>query len=132
MEKEYKATIEGTCPSKSNAYRIITIAGHASLGKTKALREYERSFYLQAGALRGAGIRDLFALDVRVFYPSMSHDLDNSLKVLLDCLQGCGAIRNDNRCVSITAEKFIDKARPRVELTLVPLVIGEDEEAQTK
>jgi hypothetical protein len=34
--------------------------------------------------------------------------------------------------VSITAEKFIDKSRPRVELTLVPLVIGEDEEAQTK
>lgn len=128
---EYRATIEGTVPSKSNCYRIITKAGHASLGKTKALADYERSFYLQAGALRGAGIRDLFALSVRVFYPSMSHDLDNSLKVLLDCLQGCGAIRNDNRCVSIYAEKFIDKRRPRVELTLTPLEIGV-EEGQTK
>ena len=123
---EYRATIEGTVPSKSNTYRIITVAGHPSLGKTKALREYERSFYLQAGPLRGAGVKDLFTLDVRVYYPSMQHDLDNSLKVLLDCLQGVGAIRNDNRCVGITAAKYIDKARPRVELTLRPVEIGND------
>lgn len=116
-------TIEGTVPSKSNCYRIITVAGHASLGKTKALKEYERSFFLQAGPLRRLEIADLFELDARVYYPSMSHDLDNSLKVLLDCLQAkeVRAIRNDNRCVRITAEKFIDRQRPRVELRLRPL-----------
>lgn len=125
MEKEW-TTIEGTVPSKSNCYRIITIAGHASLGKTAALKAYERSFYLQAGRLRNAGIKDIFALSVRVYYPSMRSDLDNSLKVLLDCLQTVGAIRNDNQCVAITAEKFVDKARPRVELALTSLLMEED------
>ena len=118
-------TIEGTCPSKSNCYRIVTVAGHASLAKTKALRDYERAFYLQAGPLRRLDLQDLFEMEVKVFYPSMSHDLDNSLKVLLDCLQAkeVRAIRNDNRCVRITAEKFIDKARPRVEMRLRSLEI---------
>lgn len=111
-------TIQGACPSKSNCYRIITIAGHASLGKTKALKEYERNFFLQMGRYRNAHIDGFFELEVNVYYPSMSHDLDNSLKVILDCLQAGGAIRNDNRCVKITAQKFIDKDRPRVELRL--------------
>ena len=118
-------TIEATPPSKSNSYRIVTVAGHASLAKTKALHEYERTFYLQAGPLRRLDLQDLFELEVKVYFPTMSHDLDNSLKVLLDCLQAkeVKAIRNDNRCVRITAEKFIDKRRPRVELRLRSLDI---------
>lgn len=111
-------TIQGTPPSKANTYRIVTIAGHASLAKTKALREYERNFFLQMGAYRNARIDGLFELELRVYYPSLSHDLDNSLKVILDCLQAGGAIKNDNRCVKIVAQKFIDKDRPRVELRL--------------
>lgn len=114
-------TIAGTVPSKSNCYRIITIAGHASLGKTTALKDYERSFFLQAGRYRELGISGLFELEVGVYYPSMRSDLDNSLKVLLDCLQAVGAIRNDNKCVKITACKYVDKERPRVELRLTDL-----------
>ena len=118
-------TIEGSVPSKSNCYRIVTVAGHASLAKTKALRDYERTFFLQAGPLRRLELQDLFELELKVYYPSMSHDLDNSLKVLLDCLQAkeVRAIRNDNRCVRITAEKYIDKRRPRVEMRLRSLEI---------
>lgn len=114
-------TIPGTCPSKSNCYRIITVAGHSSLGKTKALKEYERTFYLTMGQYRNAGIQGLFSLEMRVYFPTLAHDLDNALKVILDCLQAGGAIRNDNRCVRIVAEKFIDKACPRVELRITDL-----------
>lgn len=114
-------TIPGSCPSKSNCYRIITVAGHSSLGKTKALKEYERQFFLALGAYRGAMVTGLFALDVRVYFPSLAHDLDNCLKVILDCLQTGDAIKNDNRCVRIHAEKFIDKERPRVELLITDL-----------
>ena len=114
-------TIPGSVPSKSNTYRIITIAGHASLGKTKALKEYERTFYLSMGTYRNARVEGLFRLDLRVYFPSLSHDLDNALKVILDCLQTGGAIKNDNRCASIHAEKFIDKANPRVELRITDL-----------
>ena len=67
---------------------------------------------------RNADIADYFELHVRVFYPSQRSDLDNSLKVVLDCLQRVKAIWNDNRCVKIVAEKFLDKEKPRIEFEL--------------
>ena len=36
-----KQIIRGKIPSKSNCYKIITINGHSSLEKKKALKEYE-------------------------------------------------------------------------------------------
>lgn len=120
MNQEWQ-TILGNCPSKANTYQIVTIKGHGSLAKTKALRAYENSFYLQCGKYRDAGIDGFFELHIRVFFPSMRSDLDNSLKVVCDCLQKCGAFKNDNRCTKIIAEKFVDKEQPRIEFCLVPV-----------
>ena len=117
----YWQTIHGQPPSKSNTYRVVTVGGHGSLAKTPGLKEYERSFYMQSGAYRGAGITGYFTLEVRVYFRTMSHDLDNSLKVILDCLQACGAIANDNKCVRIVADKFLDKADPRIEFRINPV-----------
>lgn len=121
MEENRLQTIRGKCPSKSNCYRVVTIDGHGSLAKQKALADYERSFYLQCDRYRGADIRGLFALKIRVYYDSQRPDLDNCLKVVLDCLQQCRAIRNDRQCVRIEAEKFVDKADPRVEFEIVEM-----------
>lgn len=109
--------INGKVPSKSNCYKIITIAGHASLAKTKALKDYERSFFLQC-AHRDANISKYFHLSLKVFYENMRPDLDNSLKIILDCLQACKVITNDRNCISIYAEKYIDKQNPRIELII--------------
>lgn len=110
-------TIPGCPPAKSNTYRIVKVGGHSSLTKTKALLTYEQAFYWHNFA-RGLDIRTPFTFEVRVFFPSVRNDLDNSLKVLLDCLQQCRTIRNDNLCCRIVAEKFVDKAAPRVEFRL--------------
>lgn len=114
-------TIAGNVPSKSNSYRIVTVGGHTTLSKTDALKKYETAFYLQMGKYRGLGIQGLFELHVDVYWPSMSHDLDNALKIILDCLQKGGAIKNDNRCTHIVARKFIDKRNPRVELKIIEI-----------
>lgn len=114
-------TILGNCPSKSNCYRVITMGGHSSLAKTKALRTYEDSFYMQCGKYRNAEISGRFEFHVKVFYPSNRSDLDNCLKVILDCLQKAKAIKNDNQCVKIVAEKFIDKERPRIEFEIITI-----------
>lgn len=114
-------TIRGSIPAKSNQYKIIRMAGHSSLGKTKGLKEYENSFYMQVGAYRNLMITGYFELEVRVYYTSMSHDLDNSLKCLLDCLQYTKTIKNDNKCVKIIAEKFLDKVNPRIEFRLITI-----------
>lgn len=86
--------------------------------KSKALSDYEKNFYLQSKVYRNANITGLFEINLKVYYPANRADLDNSLKVVLDCLQKVGAIPNDNKCVKIIAEKYIDKDKPRIEFIL--------------
>lgn len=116
-----KVVIRGKIPSKANCYKVITIYGHGSLGKTEAIKEYERAFFLQC-PLRDKMISGYFKLTVDVFYENMRPDLDNCLKVLLDCLQQCRAIKNDRNCVDICARKLIDKADPRIEFTIEEVI----------
>lgn len=110
-------TIHGQPPSKSNCYRIIRIGGCSRLGKTKALTEYERAFFIQC-PLRGRDITQWFTLRVDVYFKTNAPDLDNAFKVIFDCLQGCKAIRNDRYCSEIHARKLIDKENPRIEVTI--------------
>lgn len=114
-------TVIGNVPSKSNSYRIIKIAGHADLCKTDSLKKYEKDFYMQCGNYRNLNIEGFFEFHCKVFYPSMRSDLDNSLKIQLDCLQMTKTIKNDNKCVKIVAEKFIDKEKPRVEFKIITI-----------
>ena len=117
---EYQ-TILGNTPSKSNCYKIVTIGKHSSLAKTKALKDYENKFYIQCDKYRNAKISGYFELHLKVFYPSERSDLDNSLKIILDCLQKVNAIQNDNRCIKIIAEKYLDRERPRIEFLIKPI-----------
>jgi len=117
MNVEYQIIL-GNTPSKSNSYKIVSIGKHSSLAKTKALKEYEDKFYIQCDKYRNANIAGYFELYLKVYYPSERSDLDNSLKIILDCLQKVKAIRNDNKCVKIVAEKYLDRERPRIEFLI--------------
>jgi Holliday junction resolvase RusA-like endonuclease len=105
-----KQTIYGNPPSKSNCYRI----GNKGLFKTKVLTDYENKFYIQCKD-RNKNIEGYFEFEMDVYYPNERADLDNSLKIVLDCLQKCNAIKNDNKCVKIIVQKFLDKKDPRIE-----------------
>lgn len=113
-------TIAGQVPSKSNRYKIVTIAGHPSLAKTKQTRAYEEAFFMQC-PLRGAEISRRFSLSVDVYFTSDRPDIDNALKAILDCLQACKAIKNDRLCAELHARKFVDKQHPRAEITVAEL-----------
>lgn len=117
MEKFDKQVIYGLPPSKSNSYRIVTIKGHGSLTKTDATKKYEESFFMQCG-LRNMNISKRFKLSIDVYFSSDRPDLDNSCKVILDCLQKCKAIKNDRLCSEIHARKLIDKEKPRIEFVI--------------
>ena len=114
-------TIMMQVPSKSNSYRIITLGGHASLAKTTALKTFESAFYMQCGHYRNLNIDKHFEFYAKVYYPSMRSDIDNSLKILLDSSQKAKIIKNDNLCVKVVAEKFIDKLNPRVEFKIITI-----------
>lgn len=113
--------IHGKCPSKSNCYRIVKNVSGYGLSKTEVLKRYEYQFYLQCDQYRNKNINGLFEINLKVYYPNNRPDLDNSLKIILDCLQSCKAIKNDRNCVRIVAEKFIDKNDPRIEFDLIPI-----------
>lgn len=109
-----KKVIFGTVPSKSNSYAIA----HKRIYKTKPLKDYERSFSLQIGELANKALDCFFDFEVDVYYPSMRADLDNSLKIILDCLQQTNTIANDNKCLSVLARRFKDKENPRIEFKI--------------
>ena len=66
-------------------------------------------------------IESEFKFIIDVYYDSRRPDLDNSLKVVLDCLQKAEVIKNDNKCIEIIAKKHLDKIDPRIEFSLVPI-----------
>lgn len=111
-------TIYGNVPSKSNSYKIVTFNGHASLAKSQKLKQYENDFFIQCNHYRDKNIDGYFELYIDVFYNSQRLDLDNSLKIVLDCLQKVKAVKNDNKLVKIVARKFKDVANPRIEFTI--------------
>lgn len=113
-------TIRGKCPSKPNCYQIVLSGTKRTLAKTPSLRKYEQLFFLQCKS-RNANVKGLFKMSIKVFYENMRPDLDNSLKVVLDCLQSCNVIVNDRNCVHIDAQKFIDKNDPRIEIQIEEL-----------
>lgn len=99
---------------------------HPTLAKSSELKAYEKAFAAQLKLFQLAGtynqmIDGDFLFEMDVYYPSKRSDLDNSLKIVLDCLQECEAIKNDNGCVDIHVRKRIDKDYPRIEFKIVPL-----------
>lgn len=104
-------TIYGQVPSKSNGYRI----GNNRLYKSKPLLQYEESFRLQTLTVHNT-INKEFGINIIVYFQSNRSDLDNSAKVILDCLQNCGIIANDRLCVRLVMIKKIDKVNPRIEV----------------
>ena len=113
-------TITGNCPSKSNCYKVIKLGSKCSLGKQKHLKSYENSFMVQMLQYKYDLIDTEFKFIIDVYYDSRRPDLDNALKVILDCLQKAGAIKNDNKCIEIVAKKHLDKENPRVKFTILP------------
>lgn len=108
-------TIYGQVISKANNYTVGNNSGGGRyIVKTAELKAYERNFCRQCQLYRGRMVNGRFTLHVTVYESSKRYDLDNALKTILDCLQMVGAIKDDNLCERIFAEKRIDKLTPRV------------------
>ena len=113
-------TILGQVPSKSNGYKI----GNNRLYKSKELKDYEHFFLLKMLEYRHLflePIKEKFSIRILVYFQSNRSDLDNSAKIILDCLQNCKVIENDRLCHELHMFKFIDKENPRIEFEITTL-----------
>lgn len=112
-------TIYGQVVSKTNHYQVAqTNNGEQRIIKDFKIRNYEKSFCLQCRKYRHKRIDKPIRFFLRVWYIHNDFDLDNSIKTILDCLQYCDAITNDNLVVEIVAQKFISTELPRVEYAI--------------
>jgi Holliday junction resolvase RusA-like endonuclease len=108
--------IPGNCPSKSNSYRV---SGNR-LVKTSACRRFESTFSVFMGnKYKGLEYDGIFEVWIIVYFSNWKSDLDGCFKIVLDCLQKFRVIKNDNKCIRIRAEKYVDKKEPRVEIKLI-------------
>lgn len=114
IPKEKIEVIKGKVPSKSNLNKV----GNGRWFRDEKVSRYESSFFYQCRKYRNAGIKGWFELYIDVFYDANRQDLDNAFKVILDCLQKVGAIKNDNKCVRINSEKRFSK-EPRIEFAII-------------
>jgi len=112
--------IYGQVIAKANSYQAVPDGqGGRRIIKNDEVRQYKKSFISQCRIYKDRYISRPFRLIVKVFQSSVRFDLDNSLKTILDCLQYAHAIKDDNLCVGIEAEKRIDSRHPRIEYQLV-------------
>jgi Holliday junction resolvase RusA-like endonuclease len=112
LERE---TIYGQVISKANNYQVGNNKhGSRYIIKSPQIRAYEHSFCEQCKIYRDKAIDRRFTLYLAVYESSIRYDLDNALKTILDCLQMVRAIKDDNLCAKIIAEKRIDKGNPRI------------------
>lgn len=112
--------IYGQVVAKANNYQAVPDGqGGRRIIKNDEVRRYEKNFLNQCKVYRNRLIARPFRLVVKVFESSSRYDLDNSLKTILDCLQYAKAIKDDNLCMSIQAEKRVDVYRPRIEYSII-------------
>jgi Holliday junction resolvase RusA-like endonuclease/predicted RNA-binding Zn-ribbon protein involved in translation (DUF1610 family) len=109
-----------TCEGMGIVY--LGTGEHYSLGKTTVLQKYEKSFAYQCMKYRNKMIDGEITLHMDVYFETKASDLDNSLKIVLDCLAspkvGVKAIVNDNRIEHLDIHKHKDKLNPRIEFHL--------------
>lgn len=123
---ELKEIIYGQVPSKSNSYKVTCIGGRGSMYKTKQVKDYEKAFMLQCRKYKGLNIEH-FACYANIYYDNRRPDLDGSFKVFFDCLQKVEAIKNDNKCLKIVANKYLDKKNPRIEYVIIPVSLDSNQ-----
>lgn len=125
--------ILGEPASKANSRQIVLIKGRPQVIKSEKARNYERDAQFQIPARARVMFDVPVRVTMRVFYASERPDLDES--VILDVLQAkfegtgkerrCirqGVYHNDRQVREKHIFHGIDKARPRAEITVEPMV----------
>lgn len=80
-------------------------------------KQYKAAVRRVASLVCGAMFTDDVSIDVKLFRPRKSGDVDNRTKVLFDALNGV-VYKDDKQVVKYAVERFEDKNNPRVEVTI--------------
>ena len=116
-----KLTILGKLLQKGNTFEpyVDKRSGKARIRHTdeyKALKEYMA--WQTKAQRKGKQFTGPVLLLLTIYYPTMAHDLDESM--IMDALEDGGAYANDRQVYKKWSEKFKDKDNPRIEVGIYP------------
>lgn len=130
-----RLTILGQPCSKANSRQIVTIGGRPSVIKSADARAYERDALRQIPPAARRRLEGPVRMTIWIWYASERPDLDESL--ILDVLQDrwqrnkatgeralvqAGVYRNDRQVRERHVYHAIDRANPRAEIVIEPIV----------
>lgn len=100
-------------PSLNRLYRAV---GNRVL-ISKDGRNYKNEVQKQVLFQKTSKLTGEIAIEIKVYRPQKRGDLDNTLKALIDSLQGI-CYENDSQIIEIKAYRFDDKQNPRAEVSI--------------
>ncbi len=113
-------TIEGRPISINSARAAVKVKGVPRLITTKKARDWKTKAAWSLIAQRGTTpcICGPCEVSLTIYLPTRAGDADNYVKMVLDALQTAAIIANDRQVQQLTVRKEVDKARPRVEISI--------------
>jgi len=122
VRASWSATLLGEPASKSNSRRLVLCGGRPRFIKTVKALAWMESARRQLAAMRPPRLLSgPLRFTARIYYASRRPDLDESL--VLDALQGL-VYANDRQVSEKRVSRALDRARPRVEVTVQELGRG--------
>ena len=129
-----RLVILGQVVGHKNSYHIVTIKGRPAVVKSKDALAYERDALRQIPPSARQRLEGPVRVTLRLYYATERPDLDESmvLDVLQDRFKGKGeqrelvqkgVYRNDRQVREKHVHHLIDRANPRTEVEVEPLVM---------
>jgi crossover junction endodeoxyribonuclease RusA len=101
-------------PSLNRLYRMV----NGRFLTSEVGRDYKKAILRSIHGVKKIEVP--IRITVEAYRPAKRGDLDNTLKALVDSMQGI-CYENDSQIVEIHAYRKDDKVNPRVEIEIVPV-----------
>ena len=113
-------TIQGKPISINGARAAVKVKGKLRLITSAKARRWKETAVWELKSQRGViptmqGPCDAWIV---LWMPTRAGDVDNYVKLVLDAVQSAGIIDNDKNIAKLTVSKAVDKANPRVEVSI--------------
>lgn len=128
---KHKIIIPGSFPSL-NEFIDANRRGKGNWNKGNSMKQYDQITIckLLRSQFKKLHIKNKVYIQYRFFEKNKRRDLDNVSgyfhKVFQDALVQCGIIENDNwqHIIGFSDEFFVDGENPRIEITIVEMIIS--------
>jgi len=111
----------GAPKSGTNSKRIVRFGPRMALIKSKAAINWQSSLVAQLQQqYTEAPMQHTVALSLTFYRAKRVGDIDNPVKPVMDALEKAGVLLNDKQVCELHVVRSLDRANPRVELTLTP------------